>query len=272
MRTSLFKKIPLYLFLIVVLLVYLIPLFNVLNTALKTNTDFLNNPLGLPVNIYFANFPVAWKEASLGLYAFNSLYYTIVCVSISLVLALFIAFPISRKFFKANNFIYMAFVAGMFLPSGIIPLWRMIYAAGLYDTSVGYMLTIVSGGGITFFFFVSYIKNLPIELDEAACIDGCGYIRYVFVIIVPLMRPAIATMAVLSAINVWNEIVNSVIFLSNPSLFPITRGLYMFKGQYFIEWPLLCAALVIVAIPMVIFYLILQKQIIDGIVAGGVKE
>lgn len=258
-------------FAILVMAVFLIPLYYVFITAFKSNTDFLTNPLGLPKEWLFQNFADAWENAKLGVYALNSIFYTTVCVTLSMIFAVLLAFPLSRRFFKSAGFIYTAFVAGMFLPSGTIPLWRMIYSAGLYDTRLGYMLLMIGGGGVTLFFFVSYIKNLPRDLDEAACIDGCGYFRYVFTVLIPLMKPAIASMVVLSAIGVWNEVINSILFLANENYFPITRGLYAFKGQYSIQWGLLCASLIIVAIPVVALYIALQKQIVDGVLAGGIK-
>jgi raffinose/stachyose/melibiose transport system permease protein len=129
----------------------------------------------------------------------------------------------------------------------------------------------INGGGVTLMFFVSYIKGLPKELDEASAIDGCGYFRYIFKILTPLMKPAISSMVILTTINVWNEIVNSLIFLSDEKLYPITRGLYVFKGQYSVQWTQLTAALIIVAMPLILLYLLMQRYIIDGVVAGGVK-
>jgi raffinose/stachyose/melibiose transport system permease protein len=134
------------------------------------------------------------------------------------------------------------------------------------------MLTMIGGGGVTLLFFVAYIKQIPREFDEAASMDGCSYFMYLRRILVPLMKPAIASMAILMSIGVWNEILNSVIFLSEDAYSPITRGLYIFKGLYSVQWNQLAAAMLIVAAPVVLLYIFLQKLIIDGVVAGGVKE
>lgn len=256
---------------VLVVAIFLAPLYFVIITALKSNTEFLTNSMGLPKTWRFDNFAKAWESAKLGVYALNSLFYTVVCVSCSMILAIFLAFPLARNFFKRGRLIYTAFIAGMFLPSGAIPLWQMIHSVGLYDTRLGYMILMISGGGVTMFFFVSYIKGIPKELDESACIDGCGYIPFIFHILIPIMKPAIASMAVLAAIGVWNEVINSVLFLFNEKYFPITRGLYAFKGQYSIQWGMLCASLIIVACPVLILYMLLQKQIIGGVMAGSVK-
>lgn len=178
---------------------------------------------------------------------------------------------IARRYVKFATFIYMLFMIGMFLPDGSIPRWRFIFRMGLYDTRLGYMLTLVGGGGLTLLMFVSYIRSLPKDFDEAAMIDGCGYLQFIFKILLPLMKPALASMGVLQAIGIWNEVTNSVIYFSNKNYFPITRGLYVFRSDYSVKWPELTAALVIIAVPMIVLYTFLQKYIIDGIVSGGVK-
>ena len=269
------KKLPIQLLQIacVVLLmaVYLLPLFFVFNSSLKSESDFLRDSVGLVQKVHLTNYLDAFVKAKFGLYAINSLFYATVCVSVSIVLAVLLAFPIARGFFRFGRIIYTAFLLGMFLPSGAIPLWQMFLKAGLYNTRAGYMLTMIGGGGVTLFFFVTYIKNLPKEFDEAASIDGCGYLRYLATILMPLMMPAISSMAVLSAIGVWNEVINSIIYLSNERMYPVTRGLYVFKGQYSVQWTQLTAALVLVSAPLIALYIGLQKYIIDGVVAGGVK-
>ena len=251
--------------------VYLLPLFFVFNTSFKSESDFLRDSVGFVRSVRLTNYLDAFVKAKFSLYAINSLFYAGVCVTVSIVLAVLLAFPIARGFFRFGRLVYSAFLLGMFLPSGAIPLWQMFLKAGLYNTRLGYMMTMIGGGGVTLFFFVTYIKNLPKEFDEAASIDGCGYLRYLAVILMPLMMPAISSMAVLSAIGVWNEVINSIIYLSNEHMYPVTRGLYVFKGQYSVQWTQLTAALVIVATPLIILYIALQKYIIDGVVAGGVK-
>ncbi|NJD01541.1 MAG: carbohydrate ABC transporter permease [Ruminiclostridium sp.] len=271
MKSPIALNVVRYFLVAVIIIVFLFPLFFIFNTSLKTEYDFIKSPISIVTNIHLANYIDAYTKAKLDLYALNSVFFVAVVVAVSLLLSLFLAFPLARRFFKSTSFIYTAFIAGMFLPSGTIPMWQMFLRAGLYDTRLGYMLTMISGGGITLFLFVSYIKYLPKDFDEAASIDGCGYIRYILTIIVPLMKPAISSMAILSAIGVWNEVINSIIYLSTDRLFPVTRGLYVFRGQYSVQWTLFTSALVIVAAPMVILYIFLQRFIIDSVITGGLK-
>ena len=118
---------------------------------------------------------------------------------------------------------------------------------------------------------VGYIRTIPRELDEAAALDGCGYIRYLVRIVLPLTKPALATVAILHAIGVWNELVLANIYLTNQAYYPITRGLIVFTGIYGNDWPLLSAAVLMLAAPMVVLYLFLQRYIIGGFTAGSLR-
>jgi raffinose/stachyose/melibiose transport system permease protein len=260
-----------YFSLFLVLAVFLVPLLIVFNTSLKTEPEFLKNTVSVAKSFQLQNYAAAWNKANMGSYIVNSLIYVVVVDTVSIIMAVLLAFPIARKSVRFTGILYTVFVAGLFLPNGTIPLWQMLLKADLYNTRLGYILTMINGGGVTLMFFVSYIKGLPKELDEASAIDGCGYFRYIFKILTPLMKPAISSMVILTTINVWNEIVNSLIFLSDEKLYPITRGLYVFKGQYSVQWTQLTAALIIVAMPLILLYLLMQRYIIDGVVAGGVK-
>jgi len=264
MKKSFAVKFGIYLIIAFLVAVYLFPLFYVFNTSLKTESEFIKNTMSIASSLHFENYLDAWNQANFGGYVLNSLLYMIVCTVLSLLLAIFMAFPIARNYFKFGGILYGAFLAGMFLPDGTIPQFRMLLSFGLYNTRLGYMLGFITGGGVTLFMFVSYIKGIPKELDEAA-IDGCGYFRFIFTILIPLMKPAIASMAILQALSVWNDIIRAVIYLSDDSILPMTRGLYIFTGSFNNTWTLQMAALIIVAAPIVVFY------IIDGTLSGGVK-
>lgn len=261
----------LYVFIAVLMVVYVFPIIYVLNTSLKTAQEFIQNPLALAKSLHIQNYAVAFQRASFAAYVGNSIFYMLVCTVASILMAVFLAFPLARRYLKHAGLIYTLFLAGLFLPDGTIPQFQLILKLGLYNTRLGYMLGLMGGGGIPLFFFVSYLKNIPRDFDEAASIDGCGYFRYMFTVLIPLMKPAIASMAILTAINVWNDAIRAIIYLSTPAYFPITRGLHVFTGQYQNETTLQMAALVMVAAPLIILYVFLQRYIIDGAVAGAIK-
>lgn len=264
-------RVACYLLVAVFLAVYLLPLFFAFNTSIKSAQDYLNNPAGLTKSWAFSNYLVAWRRASFGNYIFNSILYTSVCTVASLLLSLFIAFPIARRYVPFSGLWYYLFLCGLFLPSGAIPLFQIVLNLGLYDTKLGYMLIMTGVNATSVFFFTGYLKSLPRDMDEAAVIDGCGYLRYMLRCVVPLAKPAIASMGLLTMIGVWNDIVSSTIYLTSETNYNITRGLFVFSGQYQNDWTLMAAALFIVAAPLIVLYLFGQRYIVDGIMAGGVK-
>ena len=120
--------------------------------------------------------------------------------------------------------------------------------------------------------FLAGLQSIPEDIYEAAAIDGCGYFRFMLSIVFPLARPAIATVVVIHAIGIWNEVVLATIYLSNDSAYPVTRGLLVFQGVYGSDWPVLAAAVMLMTIPMVVLFLFLQRYIVSGLTQGSVKS
>jgi raffinose/stachyose/melibiose transport system permease protein len=240
------------------------------NTAFNTLQGFMLDP-AIPVrSLEWQNFVDAWEKANFSQYMLNSVIYTVAATVIFALSAIFVAFPLARGYVKGSNFLLLLFVIALFLPPALIPQFQLILNLGLYNTRLGYILLfLVNPIGIII--LVNYIKSIPRELDEAAAIDGCGYFRFVIQIVFPLVRPAIATVVVLHAIGIWNDLIGATIYLTNKDFYPITRGLIVFQGVYGYNWPTLAAAVLILMIPMVILFLILQRYIISGLTQGSVK-
>lgn len=263
-------KIASYAFLVLVAIIYLGPLFMLLNTSLKTNPSFMKNPIAIASEFRLQNFADAWTKANFPRYLINSILYTVGGTTIFILTAIFVAFPIARGYVKFSGWLLTMFVVALFLPPALIPQFQLMRALGLYNTQFGYiMLFIVNPIGIVI--LVNYIKTVPKELDEAAAIDGCGYFRFVVSIVLPLIQPAVATVIVLHAIGIWNEIIAPTIYLTNKNFYPITRGLIVFTGVYGSEWPLLAAAVLLLTFPMLLLFLFLQRYIVAGLTAGSVK-
>jgi raffinose/stachyose/melibiose transport system permease protein len=246
---------------------FALPLIYLVLQAFKPYLSFLQDPTGLPHPWTFSNFSQAWTQGDFSTEMLNSILYSVVPDVITLVLGVFLAFPISRGYFKHSNALYAFFVFSGFLPAGLIPLFIEAQKLGLYNSRFGY-LVINSLAGAGFFFFVGYIKTIPREIDEAAAMDGCGYVRFIFTMIIPQMKPALATFGVFGFVAAWNNLILPLVMLSDPGLWPVTRGLFAFFGQYSSQWPVVAAATVIVAIPILIVFVILQRQLVEG-VAGG---
>lgn len=264
-------KILVYALFAFIIATYIFPLVYLVNVSFKTMDEFDKNPASIAKSfLNFSNYLVAFKRGNLLLYTFNTIIYALASGIITITVCLLAAFPISRKYIKWSNFWFNLFLASLFLPSGIIPQFRLMVATGLYNTQYGYIVLKVSVG-IIFFLLVGFIKFLPKELDEVASIDGCGYLRYVFTIILPLTKPALASAFILHLVAVWNDVIGGVLYFSTKNFFPAVRGLFAFYGQYGNEWPRLAAAIIIVAAPLIILYIIFQKYIIEGAVSGAIK-
>lgn len=259
-----------YAILIIVTIAYLGPMLMLVLTAFKTLPEFTKDATSLPTSISLDNFFEAWDKANFPRYLLNTIIYTIASTVVFVVSGTFLALAIARRFVRGAGPLFTLFLIALFLPAALIPQFQLILRLGLYNNPIGYiMLFVVNPIGIVI--LVNYIRTIPIELDEAAAIEGCGYLRYVLSIVLPLASPAIATVAVLHAIGVWNELILATIYLTTADFYPITRGLIVFNGVYGNNWPLLAAAVLMMALPMVVFFVIAQRWIIGGVTAGAVK-
>ncbi len=259
-----------YAVLIIFAIIYASPLLILINTSLKTLPDFMKNATSIASSFNFKNFIDAWTKANFPRYLTNSLIYTVSATLVFVITAMFVAFPISRRYVKGANIILSMFVVALFLPPALIPQFQLMLALGLYNNPIGYIL-LFTINPIGMVILVNYIKTIPKELDEAAALDGCGYLKFVTAILFPLIRPAIATVAVLHAIGIWNELILPTIYLTNKDYYPITRGMIVFQGVYGSNWPTLAAAVLIMTLPMLLIFLLMQRYIISGLTQGAVK-
>jgi raffinose/stachyose/melibiose transport system permease protein len=263
-------KVTSYLVLIFFAIIYAGPLLMLVNTAFKTLPSFMKDAVSITDSLNFQNFTEAWNRANFPRYLTNTLLYTASATVIYIITAVFVAFPIARGYVKRANWILTMFVIALFLPPALIPQFQLMLSLGLYNNPVGYVLLFLTNP-IGIVILVNYIKSVPKELDEAAALDGCGYFRFVISVVFPLIQPAIATVAVLHAIGIWNELILPTIYLTNPQYYPITRGMIVFQGVYGSNWPTLAAAVLIMMLPMLAIFLLLQRYIISGLTQGAVK-
>jgi raffinose/stachyose/melibiose transport system permease protein len=259
-----------YAIMLVFSVLYIGPLLMLFNTAFKTLPEFYKNPIGLASGFNFENFTTAWELANFPRYMVNSMIYAAVATTIFVITSVFVAFPIARGHFKGAGTLLTLYVVALFLPPALIPQFQLILSLNLYNTRQGYILLFLVNA-IGMIILVNYIKSIPRELDESAAMDGCSYPRFVFQILMPLIKPAVATVTVLHAIGIWNEIILPTIYLTKDDYYPITRGLVVFEGVYGSNWPGLAAAVLMLAVPMVILFLVLQRHIISGLTGGSVK-
>lgn len=264
-------RVSAYLLVAIVMVLYILPLAFLLNTALKSNAAFFADPNGLVTDPQWSNFPDAWAQGNFGAYLLNSIVYTGSAAAIGTFISLVIGFPAARGYLRHPKLWNVFFVVLLFLPNAIITQFQLLLRLNLYNTGIGYILIMAAAIGIGPLLMRGYAQSIPVELDEAAALDGVGYFRYLFTFIVPLARPALATIFILQAIGVWNDIILATILLPEASKSPITLGLYAFQGTYTSQWGLLAAATMLVAAPLVVAYVFLQKYLVGGVLGGAVK-
>jgi raffinose/stachyose/melibiose transport system permease protein len=269
-RNRIRRKAISYAILVLFAAFYVGPLLMLVSASLKSLPEFFKNPTNLPEDPRFANFSEAWELANFPKYMLNSVIYTTVATALFVLTTVFVAFPIARGYVKGSRALITLYVVALFLPPALIPQFQLILNLGLFNTRAGYILLFLVNP-IGLIIMVNYIKSIPRELDESAAIDGCGYIRFVFSILMPLIRPAIATVTVIHAIGIWNELILATVYLTNDDLYPITRGLIVFEGVYGSDWPKLAAAVLMLMAPMLVLFMFLQRYIVSGLTSGAVK-
>lgn len=263
-------RIASYVVLSVFAVFYIWPLFMLINTALRPLNGYLKDPAGFATDPSLTNFTEAWELANFPQYMLNSAIYTASATAIFVLTSLFVAFPIARGYFKGSGAILTLYVVALFLPPALIPQFQLMLNLGLYNTRPGFILLFLVNP-IGMIILVNYMKSIPRELDESAAVDGASYTRYVFKVIFPLIRPAVATVTVLHAIGIWNELILPTIYLTSADLYPITRGLIVFEGVYGSNWPGIAAAVLMLMVPILVLFMFLQRYIIGGLTAGAVK-
>jgi raffinose/stachyose/melibiose transport system permease protein len=257
-----------------VALLFLSPFYIAIIYSVKSKQEIAFNRLSFPQIIHWDNFTRGIEMSNFFLALQNSAIATIISVFILTIVCSMAAYIIARKNNKFYNAIYYIFIAAMIIPfqSIMTPLYMDLKAYGLIDSLYGFILAKI-GFQIAFTILIvtGFVKGIPIELEEAAAIDGASQYRVFWNVVFPLMKPIIFTSVVLNALNVWNDFQISVVILQKVSVRTISLTQFYFFGENSIELGLAFAVFVLSMIPILILYLALQKYIISGITAGAIK-
>ncbi|MFH1714717.1 MAG: carbohydrate ABC transporter permease [Elusimicrobiota bacterium] len=251
------------------------PLIWMFSSALKTQRTVFSDMSLFPGNPQWINFKIAWTKANFGTYFFNSVLYTIVVVLGVVLISSLAAYAFSRLEFPGRRLFFMVFMATMMIPipGSFIALYVLLTKLNLVNTRIGYVLPQINGGlALGIFLLKTFFDKMPKELEDAARIDGCGKFGIYWHVALPLAKQALAVLVIFVALGVWNEYLLAMLVLSSKTLMPLQRGLMVFQGSHLTEYPLLMAGITITIVPIITVYLIMQKYIIKGIMAGAVKE
>jgi raffinose/stachyose/melibiose transport system permease protein len=249
---------------------YLYPFIWMLGSSLKTDREFFSRglaalPSGAP---QWENYLLAWEKAKFSQYFFNTVLNTAYTTIFIVILTSMAAYALARLNVPGKAVIVTFITVSFLLPRGytIIPVIEIIQTLGLYNTRAGIILVYVAGGMIfNTFLFYGYMRTIPREIEESAIMDGAGVLRRYWNIVLPLSGPMIGTVVLFSSINTWNEFFTALVLtLGNDRLRTLGVGMYAFVSQNKTEWTLMCAAGIISIAPVVILYLILQRQFIDA--------
>jgi raffinose/stachyose/melibiose transport system permease protein len=242
-------------------------------SGLKSNADFFLNTWSLPEEWLWENYRAAW-DAGIGQFFLNSVFITVVSVVTVLLLGSMAAFGLSRFQFKGQNILLVIILSGLMLAPqvSLIPLYKLLQAVGLYNTYWALILPYVAFQlPFSIFLMRSYFLSIPKELEESAIIDGCNSWKVYRHIIVPMGKPIIASCALLTGMNVWNEFMFALVFIEDSALRTIPVGLMNLRSQLNTNFGIQLAGLAISALPMIIAYIVFQKQFVRGLSAGSVK-
>ena len=263
-----------YLLLVFFALIFVCPLVLMIISAFKSTREIFADPFGLPTVWRFENFATVWGKARFNMYFVNSIMVTLISTVLVLVLSSLAAFALSRYKFRLNSLLYMFFLAGIMIPIrlGILPLFVLMRNLDLLNTHWSLILTYVSSGmPMSVFLLTGFFKTIPKDLEYSARIDGCSDLRIFYQIMLPLVRPGLATVALVNSIPWWNDFFFPLLYIQTDRLKTIPLGMTLFFGQYMTDWSLLFAGMVIASIPLLMMYLTMSKQFISGLTAGALK-
>lgn len=264
-----------YLMLIIAALVAVVPILVCIFAAFKTNDEYASSTaLQLPkLFLYFDNFRIAIEKANMLKCFANTFIVLIVVLFCSVLISAMTAYVLNRFTFPGRGMIENLFLFASLLP-GIamqVTIYQIMYKLGLINHLYGYMIVLMGTDIISIYIFLQFFENLPVSLDESAIIDGCTYFGIFFKILLPLLKPAIMTSLVLKGVSVYNEYYASSLYLQNEELKTISTALYTFTGPYGNQYNYICAGVLITIAPILIFFLIFQKQVYSGMASGAVK-
>ena len=261
--------------LIVVGLVWIYPFIWMVTASFKTNSEYISGGFSiLPKAFQFDNYVRAWETAKFSVYFYNTAVISVSVVIIVVLLCAMTGYVLGRFEFPGRKAILILIAATLFLPKGytIIPIYTLVSSLGLNNTLAGVILAEAGGAHVLFILlFTAFYRGVPKELEEAAQIDGAGFLRTFLQVMLPLSKPTIATTGILQFMYTWNSFLIPLVFtLSKPELRTLGVGMYQFVGEHSVDWTGAAAAASISLIPIILIFVFFQRYFVEGI-AGAVK-
>ena len=273
--TDKIPRILIYIGLVFWAVINLFPVYWMFTFSLKNNDEiFGENVAGLPQNWIWSNYTEALKTGNMGKYFLNSGIVAVATILITLAVALMATFALTRLIWKRRKTLNKFFMLGLTIPihASIVPIYVTLSRLHLLNTYLALIIPYAAFSlSMAILVCTGFMNAIPRELDEAACIDGCGVWGIFLRVIVPLMKPAVATVGIYTFLQCWNELMFANIFISKTALKTLPVGIQALSGQYTTAWGPIGAALVVATFPTLFIYVFLSKRIQDSFVAGAVK-
>lgn len=256
----------------IILILY--PLFNMVMSSFKPTNQILLKPFALPESFSLKTYHAVWFDMGFSRYFVNSVWITTVAMSLVVLFGSMAAFAISRYVFRGNTLVNMLFLSGIMLPlkAAIIPLFQIIRTMNLNDNPFSVICIFIAMGlPSTVFILTGSMKSIPVSLEQAARIDGCGEFRIYAQIIMPISMPSIALVTIYNVVPIWNDFFFPLVFLQTDKHKTLPLGLTSFIGQYGTRWDMLFTGLSIAILPILLLYLCMSRYFIKGMTAGAIK-
>lgn len=268
------RYVPRTVFIFALLILFLVPFYLVLNNSFRTTELFVNSPFQFTDSLDPKNYVDAYQKMNFLSAFLNSLLITVVGVSVVMLTASMSAHYMVRNPGKLSNTIFGIMVASMIVPfqAVMIPLAKIYGSLNMYNNTWTLVFFYLGfGQAFAAFIFHGFIKGIPLELEEAALIDGCGKLKNYFRIVLPNLKPVMVTVLILDVLWIWNDYLLPSMVLLSPSIRTLPLSTYGFFTTYSVDYAPLMAGLVLTIVPVIILYLLCQKQIIEGVVQGAIK-
>lgn len=263
-----------YAVMLIVVFVALLPVVWVLVSSFKTNKEILSSSFSLPTSLYLGGYKEALSKVNIPARFLNSLIVTSVSTVIVVTIYAMAAYVLARKNFIGKGIIFTIFISSMLIPGNALlqPIFLMMVRMGLYDTKAGLILVYIGFGmPISLFLLRSTFLGCPKELEEAAAIEGAGFLRTFWSVMLPLAKPALSSSAILMFLGNWNELVFALLLTSSEKNRTLPLTMKFFTTTFGFDYSAMLAALVLCMLPTIIVYLFLQRQIMESMIAGAVK-
>lgn len=260
-------------FLLFYALISLYPILWMFSYSLKNNDEiFVTNPFGLPTSFRLDNYKTALSAYDVPTYFMNSVVVTVIAVFFSTVFSLLFAYSVARMRYKGRDYLRIYLSLGMFIPiqAIMIPIAILVRDLGLANTRAAVIVPYIAFNlSFASMVFYGFLRTIPIALEESACIDGANIFQCFGHIIVPIIKPAIATVIIFNFLSIWNEFSMALILLTKESLKTLPLGLMFFQGSFTTDWGAMGAAMVIGSLPTVIIYIIFSEQVEKAMTVGA---